>query len=141
VSLKQLVTAELEAHADDLRAQAVIDGPDVAIPENKILPIALAVHELTTNAAKHGALAQGTGHLEVRWQIDDGPPRKLVLRWREVGIKIPEDAEAKRGYGRELIERALPYQLDAKTELRFSREGLDCTITLPLADTQRQLIA
>ncbi len=134
VNLKQLVSAELEAHADDLEAQATMDGPDVALPENKILPLALAVHELTTNAAKHGALAQGSGRIEVKWHIDEGPPRSLVLKWREKGVEIADDAEVRRGYGRELIERALPYQLDAKTELNFSPDGLECTIMVPLPE-------
>ncbi len=134
VNLKELVAAELQAHADELHAKAVVNGPDVAIPENKILPIALAVHELTTNAAKHGALAQQSGRVEVSWEIEEGDSRNLVLRWREQDIQIADDAEARRGYGRELIERALPYQLDAKTELRFSRDGLCCTITIPLPD-------
>jgi two-component sensor histidine kinase len=75
--------------------------------------------------------------LSVAWTLRDGnggTGRRLALDWRESGVALKEletDAPP-RGYGRELIEEALPYELDAETRLDFTEEGVRCRIELPL---------
>ena len=101
-----------------------------------IQTLALAIHELATNARKYGALAGGGGTLDVRWRVregEDGP--RVLLEWTEDGVAVdPETRAADRaGYGRELIEKALPYTLRARTSFEFRPHGIRCTIDLPLA--------
>jgi two-component sensor histidine kinase len=106
----------------------------VALPPMAAQALALALHELATNALKYGALAQPSGRLTVSWNIeDDGPKRRVALQWLECGVSMPDEGPPKRrGYGTELIERALPYQLQAKTKLDFRSEGVRCTIVAPI---------
>ncbi len=69
-SLKQLVQTELGPYDDDNRNRILIDGPDIELPSEAAVPIGMAIHELTTNAAKHGALSTLGGQVEVRWSLD-----------------------------------------------------------------------
>ena len=105
------------------------------------LPRARTVHELATNARKYGALAAGDGRLSVTWQtVDaDGAGRRLRLEWVESGASVPLDANpVRRGYGRELIERALPYALGAQTLYELHAEGVRCTIDMPLEKKKQE---
>ena len=133
VPLADLVAAELAATGDGASAKVEVKGPPIDLPGDRVQPVALALHELATNAMKYGALRQPQGRLKVQWRLEqhDGAPR-LVLDWRESGIEMPAEPPARRGYGTELIERALPYQLRAKTRLVFGHDGVHCTIMLPL---------
>ena len=90
-----------------------LDGPTgVRLRSSTVQTLAMALHELGTNAAKYGALAHATGHLTVRWSLepvgaDDRP--WLHIDWRESGVPMPPAGAAPQGtgQGRELIERAL----------------------------------
>jgi PAS domain S-box-containing protein len=136
IDLHALVNAELAAHSeDDLASSKIkVDGPAVALPPTAAQALGLALHELATNAVKYGALAQPTGKLEVTWELKPGKPTpQIVLEWRESGVSMPASGSPKRkGYGSELIERALPYQLRAKTELEFGPDGVRCAILVPV---------
>ena len=110
--------------------------------------LALALHELATNARKHSALAAtNQGRLSVTWRVRDvaaangAAPRWLALEWIEEGTGLgwPRQGMAAArcghggGYGRQLIERALPYALGAKTHHELTEAGgVRCTIDLPL---------
>jgi len=132
VPLQELVNAELLAAGDGTSDRVIIDGPSVNLPGDGVQPMALALHELATNAVKYGAIAQPSGHLSVTWRLEGlGSTAQLVLEWRESGVAIPNGLPARQGYGTELITRALPYQLKAKTHLEFTLDGVRCTIALP----------
>ncbi|MGF1627659.1 MAG: sensor histidine kinase [Alphaproteobacteria bacterium] len=135
VDLRELVVTELGAHgAEGLTADRMrVEGPSVALPPDAAQALGLALHELATNAIKHGALSQPTGRLEVTWQEmrSDGG-RRVVLEWTENGIAMANDRPRRKGYGSELIERALPYQLGAETRLEFGPDGIRCTIGVPV---------
>jgi PAS domain S-box-containing protein len=137
VDLREIVEAELAAHRDALFPpdKIVVDGPSVPLPAEFAQAMALALHELATNAVKHGALAQPTGRLAVEWRLDDaGLERRVFLRWTERGVAMPGGgAPARKGYGRQLIERALPYQLKARTSFEFGADGVRCSIAVPVA--------
>jgi PAS domain S-box-containing protein len=136
IDLHSLVTAELAAHSeDDLASSKIkVGGPAVALPPTAAQALGLALHELATNAVKYGALAQPTGKLEVTWELKaEKPTPEIVLEWRESGVSMPASGSLKRkGYGSELIERALPYQLRAKTQLEFGPDGVRCAILVPV---------
>jgi two-component sensor histidine kinase len=113
-----------------------MDGPAVPLPAGAAQALGLALHELATNAVKYGALAQPAGRLAITWRIEprDGE-RRAVLDWKESGVAMPPAGQQRRyGYGRELIERALPYQLGAETSLRFEPDGVRCTMSVALKD-------
>jgi len=136
IDLHALVKAELAAHSGgELDSKKIIvTGPAVALPPSAAQALGLALHELVTNAVKYGALAQPTGKLEVTWDVKPTQPTANVdLRWRESGVSMPSpESPKRRGYGSELIERALPYQLGAKTKLDFEPDGVRCEILVPV---------
>ena len=137
VDLGELVRLELQAHGAAEGRNVSIAGPPVALTVERVQTFALALHELATNAVKHGALRAGSpdhaGRLEITWSVlpDDGN-RLLVLDWRESGVALAT-GEVRRGYGRELIERALNFTLKARTQLTFGADGVLCHIEMPLA--------
>jgi two-component sensor histidine kinase len=131
LSLGELVQTEIQA-IGVASGKVDIEGPHVDLPAASAQTLALSLHELATNAVKYGALTQPDGHLSVAWHLtDDG--RTVVLDWRESRVSMPADeTPRRRGYGTELIERALPYELGATTRLEFSPDGVHCTIEVPL---------
>jgi PAS domain S-box-containing protein len=136
IDLQQIVRAELDAHGAGDAAD--IGGPPVELAPNAAQAIALALHELATNAIKYGALRQPPAKLSVNWHLrQDEADTRVILEWHEQGVAMPDVAAAARrkGYGRELIEHALPYQLNAKTKLEFTGDGVQCIVELPLERT------
>ena len=144
VMLGALIRSELDAlAADGMQERVTLDGPDVSIRKASAQTFALALHELATNARKYGALASEDGRLTVTWGVhqDDGHGRRLSLDWVETGVNLGPDADdvaGRVGYGRELIENALPYALDATTRYELGRDGVRCRIDLPLAGASDQ---
>jgi PAS domain S-box-containing protein len=136
ITLGALVVMELDAlGADAMGDKISYGGPDAPLRKSVVEMLALAIHELLTNAIKYGALAGPSGRLSVNWRIDETPPdRRLVLEWAEHGLaQLPRSADTGRsGYGRALIEEALPYSLSAQTNFELSADGLRCRISLPL---------
>ena len=133
-SLRDIVEAELLAAGNGISSRVTVEEPAVELPGQGVQPLALALHELATNAVKYGAFAEANpaGRLSVSWRIEDGEdgPR-LLLAWREGGVAMPAGPPGRRGYGSELITRALPYQLKAETRLEFTPDGVRCEVTLP----------
>src|ERR687894_206995 len=84
-SLEELVQTELGPYEDEARNRIVVEGPHVELPSEAAVPIGMAIHELTTNAAKHGALSTFGGQVEVRWQIVDQDQPMLHFTWVEHG--------------------------------------------------------
>ena len=116
-----------------------IEGPDVRLTPSASLAISMALHELSTNAAKYGALSSKGGHVVIVWRIEgvDGN-RRLVLHWEETGG--PEVAKPKRkGFGSRLIERALASELGGDVSVDYASSGLVCTIMAPLPAGQQLL--
>jgi PAS domain S-box-containing protein len=134
VEVAAMVSAELAAHAEATPDRVRIAGPRVKLTSVQVQNFALALHELTTNAVKYGALHGGAGRLAVEWDVvpRDGE-RWLVLTWTESGVQVAPASGERRGYGRELIERALSYALRARTDYLLGEDGVRCRIELPLA--------
>src|SRR5205085_277084 len=104
IELNEIVRAELGAHGAADAAE--IHGPPVALAPNAAQALALALHELATNAVKYGALRQSPGHLAIKWHLRrEQDDRRVVLEWRESGVNMPNQpaGEKRKGYGRELI--------------------------------------
>lgn len=140
VDLRELIQLELEAHGDDdaTPGRVHIEGPAAQLPSSAATPIALAIHELATNAVKYGAIGRAGAMLLVTWQVEpQGADCLLHLLWQERGVPIRPDPARRKGYGMELIERALPYQLGARTRIDFTSDGLRCEVDISLGRSAR----
>jgi len=94
------------------------------------LTVGLAFHELSTNAAKYGALSVRTGKIDVSWDINEAD-RTVRITWRETGGPAVA-APARTGFGRFLLERGVAADLKGTVALDFEPGGLVCTMTLQL---------
>jgi two-component sensor histidine kinase len=111
-----------------------IGGADAALPAQAVVGLSLALHELATNAAKYGALANPGGRVSIRWTLHDGPPPRIVLTWSESGgppVKPPD----RQGFGSKLMRRILPTDLNPAINIDFAPEGVKATIAFDLTDT------
>src|SRR5262249_53155828 len=128
------LTAIVERELSPYRKEGVtLKGPAVALPPKHALTLTLTLHELATNAAKYGALAQVGGTLDIEWMVSAaGEGRKLTLKWIERGVKIENATAAKEGFGTRLIRSAVAHDLGGKTEYRMRPDGARLTLTCPL---------
>jgi two-component system CheB/CheR fusion protein len=132
LDLEQIVRDELLAYqARD--GQLRVEGPEVRLDPKTGESMALAIHELATNSVKYGALSAPDGKLRVTWRIDgNGAGPALDFEWREGAETIQGGVPARRGFGSELLERSLAYDLGAKTALDYQAGNFRCTIEFPL---------
>ncbi len=134
VELEQIIRDEMLAAAAS-EEQVTIDGPSVVLRRDAAETFALALHELCTNALKYGALSRLDGRITIRWRIlDAGAGPRLSLAWQESGMPVVDTTPSRAGFGRDLIERGLPYELGAATTLEFGQGGVRALIDLPLTD-------
>ncbi|MFC6742107.1 GAF domain-containing protein [Methylobacterium tardum] len=134
VEVGAMVRAELAAYAQDGSEKVCVGGPEVQLTARQVQNFALALHELTTNAVKYGALKDGTGSLAVTWEVllDRRDRRRLALSWVESGVAIKPDKVTRRGYGTELIQEALGYALEADVDYEMSADGVRCRVEMPI---------
>lgn len=132
VSLASVVDWELLAVAVQQNGRASVEGMEIMLRPKAVESLGLAIHELATNAVKFGALSVNDGHIAVGWHIE--PSRgadRLHFQWKESGAPKPVEP-ACFGFGREVIERSLPYELDATTRIVFEPDGIRCLIAVDL---------
>src|SRR5215472_4688064 len=128
--LRELVLAELAPHTTGDEANVDVNGPPVMLKPQAALFLALVIHELTTNAAKYGALSAGGGRIEIARTIAGNRPSRLELTWTEQGgPKIEELPRS--GFGTELIERGIRFELQGEAKLEVVGGGLRCRIVIP----------
>jgi PAS domain S-box-containing protein len=129
VSLTEIIRMELEAFSERVR----VVGPDVMLNSRAAQTFALLVHELATNATKHGALSQVEGRIVIDWSIEhEGVEAKFRFRWMERdGPRVAEPA--RQGFGRLLIEKAAAQEFSAEPRISFDPEGLTYGIEAPLS--------
>ena len=108
-----------------------LDGPDLRIAPKPAVSLALALHELATNAAKYGALSAETGCVELSWSADPGEKFGFTMHWCEKGGP-PVSPPQRRGFGSRLIQRGLASELDGEVTLEYRPEGVCCEIRAPL---------
>jgi PAS domain S-box-containing protein len=140
ITIGALTRLELDALGRDGRREQVdITGPEVRLRSSVVQTLALALHELATNARKYGALSTDQGRLRIAWQLDQrGRASWLTLNWVEENIGQAGTPPGRRGYGRELIEHALPYSHGAETRYELDETSLRCSIALRLGTDVRQ---
>jgi PAS domain S-box-containing protein len=134
VSLADLVRRELAPYASG--GNTLVKGPYVGLTAAATQAMAMVLHELTTNAAKYGALSTPQGCVLVRWHraSNGGDPTQLRLEWRESGgpaVTVP----AQPSYGTSVIRDLIPYELGGTVEIDFAAGGVGCTIEILLEAT------
>ncbi|RAK65540.1 sensor histidine kinase [Phenylobacterium kunshanense] len=127
-SISQILGSAVAPH-DPGEGRLTASGPLVMLEPKAAVALALAMHELATNAVKHGALSTPEGRVEVRWTVDG---ETLALTWRETGGP-PVRAGIKRGFGTRLLEQGLSEELKGAVRLEFRPEGLVCSMKARLA--------
>jgi two-component system, chemotaxis family, CheB/CheR fusion protein len=132
-SLRELLTTELAPY-DRGGKSLSITGVDLLMTPRAGLSLAMAFHELESNAVKYGALSTDTGALSVSWTVSHKSPPILHFVWSETGGPPIAEAPSQRGFGSTLIERTLAHEMDAVVRQEFRSAGLHCTIDIPLTD-------
>lgn len=131
--LRDIVTAAVAPHLDRPQEQLSIEGEPLTVTPRLALTLALVLHELSTNAAKYGALTLPGGRIDVRWLAEREPSRPLRIRltWSEQGGP-PVDPPARLGFGSRFIQGSIASELQGCARLDFNPEGLTCTLHIPL---------
>jgi two-component sensor histidine kinase len=130
--LRDLITEEVTAQGALVGKHLIRRGSDIMLPAKQAEALSLACHELATNAVKHGALSVN-GHVEASWQVTDTEREPWVrVGWREFGVTI-EGASTRRGFGSEILEKAIPYLLGGTFDRTYHSDGIECIIRFPLA--------
>ncbi|TDH59166.1 hypothetical protein E2C06_28730 [Dankookia rubra] len=131
VPLRDLALRQLEPFAADAACLAV-EGPALRLTAQAALAFDLVLHELATNAAKHGALSAAGGQVRLAWSEEAGPDGAgLVLRWTETGGPAVAPQPARRGFGTDLIGRQVRAALGGSVTVEFAAGGLRVVVGLP----------
>ena len=132
--LHELLENELRPYNDADGARVQLDGPPIELAADLAVPTGMAFHELTTNAAKHGALSQPGGRITVAWDVTAGDSgRRLSLDWRESGGP-PVTAPQRKGFGSTLLQRVLAQQCNATVTIDYAPTGLHFHMEAPLPE-------
>jgi two-component system CheB/CheR fusion protein len=130
VNLRDILAEELSGAQNKSPARVTIEGIPVAFKPPAALALSLVVHELVSNAHKHGALSSPKGRLNVHWALGN-PHGKLLLNWEEKTAKKVKRPAAK-GFGLELVERELKSALGATADFTYGGQGLMVKISIPV---------
>ena len=131
VCLNDLVEATLKPYRIGERANVAVRGDRIMLNAKAAVTLSLILHELTTNAAKYGALACSGGKVEIAWSVEDSNDRRVLrLVWQESGVPRVEPPGAP-GFGLTLIRRSVGYELDGEAAIDFPPNGLRCEIVAP----------
>ena len=138
-NLRDLLINELKPYAEgedhrSLEGRIALDGPVVDLPSEIAVPIGMAIHELTTNAAKYGALSTVAGRIDVTWQIKPGGAAgTLLFEWRE-SEGPPVSRPSRQGFGSRLLQRVLTTQVQAEVITDYAPDGFRLVMTAPLPE-------
>ena len=127
--LRELVRRELTPYAAGSNTD--IHGPEVILIAEAGQVMAMVLHELATNAAKHGALSTKYGRVSIRWHWQLNGSYQLAFRWQEHGGPVV-GAPSNSGYGMSLICEAIPYELGGTADFATTPEGVRCELVIPV---------
>ena len=120
-----------------------IAGDNIAISSGPAIALSMVIHELCTNAVKHGALSAPAGHVSISWAVSFSSSdnlKRFRLHWKESGGPRVHEPSRK-SFGSRLIEQALPGQLQGEARLRFEPDGVSCEVNIPLSVMQERPVA
>ena len=128
-NLRQIVDEEMAAYQSSHRQRITTDGPSVMLLPATAQAVALALHELATNAAKYGALSTDTGALRVSWRVEE---EALVIDWHETGGP-PAQVPSKLGFGLTIVRSSIEAQFRGGVVYDWRPQGLHCALSIPRA--------
>ena len=131
VDIGTIIADEIEPYRNERNVS--VAGPRITLSPDAAQAVSLTMHELATNAAKHGAFSCDDGHVGVSWSLTGAETaRSLRLAWieRMAGAKA---SEPKEGFGLRTIRNLLEFELGARIDLAFTAHGVTCTIEIPAA--------
>lgn len=128
-AVRDVIAIALNAHAPDA-TRFDISGPEIFIGSRQALSLALAVHELATNATKYGALSNDSGIVTVRWWIDCSEQETFRLEWTEGGGPTVSEPSQK-GFGSRMVENVLAADFGAQVTMRYDPEGVSLSVSAP----------
>jgi two-component system CheB/CheR fusion protein len=135
VQLRDLLMVTLKPFLSNESVNVVLTGPPVLLEPRVALALGMTVHELTTNAAKYGALSVPDGTVDIRWAVENSDDTDcLVLKWVERNGP-PVTPPDHRGFGMTLIERGFAYDVGGDAKVDFAPEGVTATLRAPLGST------
>lgn len=115
-----------------------VGGPNVSLGPRAAMAMVLALHELSTNAVKYGALSMPGGHVNIDWHVSKHGAEEMVeFRWQEVGGPPVKGKPSRKGFGTRLIEKVLAAELNGKGEIRYLPSGLVFTIVAPMPEQDK----
>lgn len=122
--LRDILESELAPYLDAADGRVAIEGPSLVIPRDMTVPVGMAIHELTTNAVKYGALSVPEGRVDVTIESDGAVPEpRMTLVWRESGGP-PVAPPQRKGFGTLLLNRLLASQLGGEVAIDYRPEGV-----------------
>jgi PAS domain S-box-containing protein len=130
--IQRLISACLQPLA--ISQQIMIAGPAATLGTKTAVTMALALHELATNAVKYGALSVPEGRVEISWSVSE--ERELLLSWTEAGGP-PVKSPIHKGFGMRMIERGLAAEFGGQVEISFEPGGLSCKLRAVLPEMQK----
>lgn len=130
VDLRKLIMAQLVPFLDEDQARLTLEGSPVRINADAAQAIGMAIHELATNATKHGALSTETGEVKVAWVLSGGDDRTFSMKWTETGGP-PVTAPETTGFGQRVIKDMAASALKGEVELQYHRDGVIWTVDVP----------
>jgi two-component sensor histidine kinase len=111
--------------------QFAVEGPPVNFPPRLVLPFALSLHELCTNAVKYGALSRDEGRVDIRWGVDStNGDRKFYFRWSEAGGP-PVSPPTRHGFGSRVVKSMFASELGGSANVDYQPGGLVYEVNLP----------
>jgi PAS domain S-box-containing protein len=128
VSLSDIVRREFAPYEV---GNAEMGGPHVTLTAEAAQAMAMVVHELTTNAAKYGALSNRTGRVQLHWWwLRNGSSGRLAIEWQEIDGP-PVQMPSQTGYGTTIVRELVPYELSGTVALDFPPDGVRCRMEIP----------
>lgn len=131
-SLMDLIRSQLNHYMDLFGTRIILEGTDVTIRPEAAQNVGIALHELSTNAAKYGALSNEGGRVTIRWALEDRNERMLVLSWRETGGP-PVTPPTRRGFGHVVMDRIAGRALGGMSGISFEPDGVYWSLEVPAA--------
>jgi PAS domain S-box-containing protein len=130
VSLQELVRRVLAPYMT--KSNTDLDGPELTLSSEAAQAVSMVLHELTTNAAKHGALSTDDGRVSVRWGrvLNGKPDARVRIAWQETAGPAVQPPK-RSGYGMEVIRDLIPYELGGTVDLVFAPAGVRCDLDIP----------
>ncbi len=127
MTMDRLIRQQLDAYADKLNSTIFVEGPDLRVTVAEAQSISMALHELATNAAKHGAFTRDGGRVMISWvTLGDG----FEFEWKETGL-VGVTEPTKSGFGTVILTRILPSQLNGEATREFTKDGYSYRFRVP----------